>query len=338
MVQRKLNILLLFDVPYAPPNHQPFGKFMRGDEWRDELDVVRALIKLGHRVTTFGVFNEVAPLVERLHQNQPDVVFNLCESFAAERRQEPNLMALLELLKIPYTGAKPEALALCKDKGLTKKILNWHGLKVPAFVISTRRRPCRRLPKVFSFPALCKPLDRDGSEGLARTSLVHNETDALARIEYIHAKFRTDAIVEQYIDGRELYVGVLGNERLTVLPPTELYFKRLPAGIPRVLTFKAKWDESYRKRYGITSDRARQIEAQTGHRLIQVCKELYRALKLTGYARVDIRLNDDGEPVIIEVNPNPSIKRRDEFAWAAKSAGISYDDLLSRILQLALTG
>lgn len=338
MAQRKLDILVLFDVPYAPPNDRDFSEFMQGDDWTDERHVIRALQKLGHRVATFGVFDDIAPLVARLHETPPDVVFNMCETFDASRAHEPNLMALLELLKVPYTGAGPEALSICKDKGLTKKILSWHDVRVPGFVVSPRGRPLKRLGSAIEFPALCKPLDRDGSEGLAQASLVRSEEDGLARVHYIHAKLGADAIIEEYVEGRELYVGVLGNERLTVLPPTELRFKRLPAGTARFLTYKAKWDEKYRRRYGIDSDRARALEPRTEQRLVEVCKEIYRALKLSGYARVDLRLAEDGEPVIIEVNPNPSIKRTDDFAWAAKAAGINYEELLARILQLALAG
>ena len=135
---RKLNVLVLFDVPYAPPNGQDFRDFMRGDEWRDERDVVRALMNHGHDVAVFGIHDDIAPLVARIQSDRPDVVFNLCESFNADRKHEPNLMALLELLGVPYTGATPEGLSLCKDKGLTKKVLSFHDVRVPKFAVSSR--------------------------------------------------------------------------------------------------------------------------------------------------------------------------------------------------------
>lgn len=329
-------MLVLFDVPYAPPNGQDFRDFMKGDEWRDERDVVRALIKLGHAVEVFGIHDDIAPLVARVQADRPDVVFNLCESFKADRKHESNLMGLLELLDVPYTGASPEALSLCKDKGLTKKVLAFHDVLVPKFAVSSKSRPARRTPKGFAFPGICKPLARESSEGIAHASIVRSEEECLERLKFLHESFDSDAIVEEFIDGRELYVGILGNERLTVLPPTELHFKDLPDRAPRILTYKAKWDEAYRKKYGIDSDAAKNLAKSTLDDINDSCRAAYRLLKLRGYARVDLRLNPAGECVILEVNPNPSIKKTDDFAWAARKAGINYDELIDKIVGLAL--
>ncbi len=331
-------MLVLFDVPYAPPNGQDFREFMVGDEWRDERDVVRTLLKLGHDVHVFGVHDDIAPLVARVQKDRPDVVFNLCESFNADRKHEPNLTALLELLGVPYTGASPAALSLCKDKGMTKKVLAFHDLRVPRFAVSSRSRPARRTPKGFAFPGICKPLARESSEGIAHASIVNTEEECLGRLKFLHDHFEGDAIVEEFIDGRELYVGILGNERLTVLPPTELHFKQLPEGTPRILTYRAKWDEAYRKKYGIDSDTAKNLDKATLDQINDTCRSAYRLLKLSGYARVDLRLDEAGQAVILEVNPNPSIKKKDDFAWAARKAGITYDELIERIVGLALAG
>lgn len=337
-MSRRLKVLLVFDVPYAPPNHLDPSEYMVGDEWRDERDVMRALRRLGHEVAAFGVFDDVQPLIDHIRQTKPDVVFNQCESFSGDRAQEANLPALLEMLGVPYTGARPEALSLCKDKGLTKKILTYHDVRVPEFHVSHRQRPIKRLPSACRFPAIIKPLGLDSSEGISQSSLVKTEEEGLARVRFIHDKLESDAIIEEYIDGRELYVGVFGNDRLTVLPPQELYFKQLPEGAPRVLTYKAKWDEKYREKYGIDSDPARPIAPKTLARINDTCKQVYRLFKITGYARVDLRLGGEEDVVFLEVNPNPSIKKRDDFAWAAKQAGIPYDELLGRILNLALAG
>lgn len=338
MAQRRLKVLLVFDVPYTPPNHLEPSEYMVGDEWKDERDVMRALRRLGHHASAFGIFDDVQPLIDYIRNEKPDVVFNQCESFSGDRTQEANLPALLEMLGVPYTGATPESLSLCKDKGLTKKILTYHKVRVPEFEVSWQKRPSKKLPAEFRFPAIIKPLGLDSSEGISQNSLVANEVEALARIRYIHEKLDTDAIVEEYIDGRELYVGVFGNDRLTVLPPQELYFKQLPDGAPRVLTFRAKWNEGYRKKYGIDSDPAKHITGKTLARINDTCKQVYRLFKITGYARVDLRLGPDDDVVFLEVNPNPSIKRQDDFAGAAKQAGIGYDELLNRILNLALAG
>lgn len=335
---RKLKVLLVFDVPYAPPNHLDWTEFMVGDEWKDERDVMRTLVRAGHHASAFGVFDEVEPLIEHIRRTKPDVVFNLCESFSGDRAQEPNLPALLEMLGVPYTGARPEALALCKDKGLTKKILTYHDVRVPAFAISDLKRPAKRLPEGMCYPAIVKPLGRDASEGIAQSSVVTSEEEGLARIKFIHEKLKTDAIAEEYIDGRELYVGVFGNDRLTVLPPQELFFRGLKDGAPRVLTYKAKWDEAYRKRHGIDSDPAKKIAAKTLTQINDTCRQVYRLFKITGYARIDLRVGAGDDVVFLEVNPNPSIKRADDFAGAAKQAGIGYDELLNRLLNLALAG
>ncbi len=335
-MSRSLQVLVLFDVPYAPPNGRDYRSFMKGAEWKDERDVVRTLLKLGHKVQTFGIHDDVAPLVEYIQRERPDVVFNLCESFNTDRKHEPNLTGLLELLQVPYTGAPPESLSLCKDKGLTKKLLTFHDVRVPRFVVSFKSRPARKIPADFSFPAIVKPLSLESSEGIARASIVHDADECLDRLRFLHDSLECDAIAEEFIDGRELYVGVLGNERLTVLPPTELFFKQLPERTPRILTYKAKWDETYRKKYGIDSAAARKIPKQTLEQINDAVKTTYRLLKLKGYARVDLRLDANDVAVVLEVNPNPSIKRTDDFAWAAKQAGIEYDELIEKIVSLAL--
>ena len=268
------------------------------------------------------------------------MVFNLCESFGADRAGEPNIPALLQLMGVPCTGAGSTALALCKDKGLSKKILTYHEVKVPRFVIAARHESPRTLAEAldkFVYPGICKPLGLDSSMGIAQDSIVHNAAACEARLRYLHDKLETDAIVEEYIDGRELYVGVFGNKRLTVLPPQELYFRKLPKETPRVLTYKAKWDPAYRRRYGIGSRAAPPLAASDFVRLKKTCKDIYRHLNLSGYARIDLRQRGD-ELVCLEVNPNPSIKRRDDFAEAAANAGFSYEELINRLVHLPLTG
>jgi D-alanine-D-alanine ligase len=331
-----LNILLLFDIPYTPPAETDYRKFMIGDEWKDERDVARALTKLGHKVAAFGIHNDIKPLIAYVEKNRPDVIFNQCESFAENRQNESNLAGLLELLDIPYTGATPDALSICKDKGLSKKILSFHDIRVPEFVVIPRDEPGALLKADIKFPAICKPVGLDSSEGISSASLVANKRDCLGRVKFIHKHYETDAIIEEYITGRELYVGLIGGDKITVLPPQELFFKKLPAKKPRMLTFHAKWNQGYRKKYGIDSGFARNIDAKLLARLKDDCETIFKSLKLKGYARVDLRLNDKNEPVIIEVNPNPSIKKTDDFASAAKRAGISYEELLEEIIDLAI--
>lgn len=336
MVAKKLKVMVLVDLPEAPPAGQDFTGVMLGPDWKDERDVIKTLKHLGHEVRIFGVFDDIRPLVDELSQNKPDVVFNQCESFNNDREQEPSIISLLDLLRIPYTGANSEALRLCKDKGLTKKILSYHEIRVPRFEVSLRSRPRKRLDQDMVLPAICKPLRLDASEGISLGSLVSSEAECLERVRFIHDRLGSDAIVEEYIDGKELYVGVFGNDRLTALPPQELFFKESPATMPRFLTYKAKWDPAYRKKYGIDSNLARNLSPAFLENLADHCKQIYRLLKLTGYARIDLRLGQDKRPVFIEANPNPSIHKGDDFAWSARKAGIPYDELISKILSLAL--
>lgn len=336
MTKSSLKILLLFDIPYTPPIETDYRKYMIGDEWKDERDVARTLTKLGHQVTAFGIHNDIKPLITYIEANRPDVVFNQCESFAEDRQNESNLAGLLELLAIPYTGASPDALTICKDKGLSKKILSFHDIQVPAFIVIPVGEHSTILNSDIRFPAICKPLGLDSSEGISSASLVTNKKECLGRVKFIHKHFETDAIIEEYIDGRELYIGLIGGDKITVLPPQELFFKKLPAKIPKVLTFHAKWNASYRKKYGIDSGFAKKLDSKLLTRLKKDCEIVFKSLKLKGYARVDLRLNKDNEPYIIEVNPNPSIKKTDDFASAAKRAGITYEELLEEIIDLAI--
>ncbi len=318
MASKKLKVLALIDLPSPPPEDQNFSQHLKHEDWKDEKNVVETIKSLGHEVRIFGIFDDIQPLVEELKSDKPDVVFNMCETFNNDRDQEPNIAAVLELLGIPHTGANARALRLCKDKGLTKKILSFHRVRVPRFEISHKIRPRKKIHKRFVFPGLCKPLGLEASEGIAKTSLVKNEKDCLERLQYIHEKYGVDAIVEEFISGREFYVGVLGNDRLTVFPPQELFFKSVPDGDPRIATYKAKWDQEYRRKWGIDSGKAKAIEPLIKSKLDNVCKKIYRIFGLCGYARVDLRLSEQGEVVFIEVNPNPAIAKTDDFASGAK--------------------
>lgn len=333
MAARALNILVIFDVGVdSAPGHD-FAKELETEEFETERDVIKTLRKLGHETKPFGIFRDPFPLFDELRENRPDLVFNLCESVGADRNQEPNVVALLEMLKIPVTGAGSAALRLCKDKSLTKKILAFHRIKVPRFEVSHIQNPLKQL-KNFSWPAIIKPLQLEASEGISQVSFVENEKDGLERLNFIHERYETDAIVEQYIEGRELYVGVIGVERLTVFPPQELFFKDVPEGEPKIYTFKAKWDEEYRKKWGIDSDKAKPIEPAVLKRIQETCKKIFRLFRLQGYARMDLRLSANGDMYFIEANPNPAIAKKDDFARSAKQHGWNYEDLIAKIVAM----
>lgn len=333
---RPLDVLVVFDLGGPPPADHDYTEQLKDDTFETERSVVESLRRLGHGVRLHGLFDDIHDLIGTLQRRPPDLVFNLCEAFDRDRRHEPNVVALFELMKVRFTGAGPKALRICKDKGLTKTILSYHRIPIPRFVVSRRSRPIQSLKK-FAYPAFIKPLGLEASEGIAQMSFVDSEKDGLERVRFVHDSLGVDAIVEEYVDGRELYVSILGNHHLKVFPPRELFFDQIPPDEPRFVTFKAKWDDAYRKRWGIHSAPARDIPAATLADLNDMCRRVYRHFEINGYARIDLRLNGRGEPVFLEANPNPSLSSAEDFAQSARAGGIEYDELIARILHLAGT-
>ena len=331
----KLDIVLLYDLGCEPDNRPGHERwFMTGDIFRDERHVMKALRRRGHRVEPFGLFDRLDILLERVTKRPPDVVFNMCEAFSSQRRHEADVMSVLEMLGIPHTGASAESLNICKDKALSKKIVSFHGVAVPKFTVVKPglKNPCL---DTMRWPAICKPLDRDSSEGIIMSSVVRDAGSCLKMIERLQRRFGSGIIVEEFIDGREIYLGMVempGRKNLVVLPPRELF----TGSGPGFVTWRAKWDKAYRERHGIDSGRARKIASSTMRRLTEIARESFGALGLSGYARLDLRLRGNGEAVFIEANPNPSIRRGDDFAAAAGAAGIEYDDLIEAIVRTAL--
>jgi len=333
-----VKVLVLFDLARPASAGEQFSprELKEQEDKPTEADVLAALKRLGHEVETLGIFDDVLAIVETVKRFTPDVVFNLTESFRSNRANEPNIPALLELMKVRYTGAKADGLILCKDKVLAKKVLLYHRVRVPRFVISPQSRPLKRLRR-FIFPAFVKPIGEESSDGIAKASFARSEEEALERARFIHEKFKSDALIEEYIDGRELYLSVMGNNKLTVFPPREIFFEQIPEDEPKFATFKAKWDEAYRKKWGIRNGPARELPPGLGEKLGRLARKVYRALKVQGLGRIDIRLTAAGEVMVIEANPNPSLARDEDFALAAASAGLEYDALVQKILDSALS-
>ncbi len=331
-----MKVLVLFDMGRPATAGETFSpRVLKEEEDKQtEADVLSCLERLGHQVETLAVFNDVMSIVEKLKEFTPDVVFNLTESFHSNRANEPNIPALLELMRARYTGAKPDGLILCKDKALAKKVLLYHRLRVPHFVISPESRPLKRLRR-FVFPAFVKPVSEESSDGIAKASFAKSEEEALERARFIHEKFKCDALIEEYIEGRELYVSVMGNSKLTVFPPREIFFEQMPEDEPKFATFKAKWDDAYRKKWGIKNGPARELPVGLQEKLTRLARKVYRVLKIRGLGRIDVRLTAAGEIVIIEANPNPSLAREEDFAQSAASAGVDYEQLIQKILDTA---
>lgn len=330
-----MKILVLFDIARRADPLEVFAeRALKEEDKATEADVLRCLKLLGHEVETLAVFDNVAAIVERLTAYAPDVVFNLTESFYHDRSHEPNIPALLELMKVRYTGSGPESLLLCKDKALAKKVLTYHRVRLPRFVVSHRTRPLRRLRR-FTFPAFVKPVSEESSDGISQASLVRLEDEAIERARFIHQKFNCDALIEEYVEGRELYLSVLGNNRLNVFPPREIFFEQVPEDAPKFATYHAKWNDAYRKKWGIKNAAAGPLPDGVQENLTRLARRIYRLLKIRGFGRIDVRLTAQGEVFVIEANPNPSLAQDEDFAQAAAAAGMGYDMLIQHILDAA---
>jgi D-alanine-D-alanine ligase len=330
-----MKILVVFDVARpAEPDENFTARSLKEEDKPTEADVLRCLKRLGHDVETLAVFDNVTAIVDKLKSYAPDVVFNLSESFYHDRSHEPNIPALLELMNVKYTGSGPDALLLCKDKALAKKVLAYHRVRSPHFLVSHRGHPLRRLRR-FTFPAFVKPVCEESSDGISRASFARDEGEALERARFIHQKFSCDALIEEYIEGRELYVSVLGNHRLRVFPPREIFFDQVPDDVPKFATYHAKWNGNYRKRWGIKNGAAKELPEGTIEDLADLGRKVYRLLKIRGFGRVDVRLTPKGEVFVIEANPNPSLAEDEDFARSASDAGVAYDALIQEILDSA---
>jgi D-alanine-D-alanine ligase len=266
---------------------------------------------------------------------KPDIAFNLLESFADVATWDQNVVAYLELMRLPYTGCNSRGLLLARDKALAKKILTYHRIPVPDFVVVPRGRAVRR-PRKLGFPLMVKSLTLDASIGISQASVVEDDAKLEERVRFIHESIGTPAIVEEYVEGRELYVGILGNQRLQVLPTWELDFSGLPEEARPIATERLKWSMSYQKKHAVMSGRAKDIPEPVARRIGELCKRVHRSLMLSGYARIDLRLADDGRLVVLEANPNPQLAYGEDFAEAAETAGIDYGPLLERIMALGL--
>lgn len=331
---KPLRIIVLMHPDLVPPDKLD-GFDRETQPWKTEYDVVSTLRAAGHEVQALGVQHELRPIREATDSFKPHVVFNLLEQFHGETAYDQNVASYLELARVPYTGCNPRGLILARGKDLSKKLLSYHRIPVPAFAVFARGRKVRR-PKRLELPLIVKSLSEDASVGIAQASVVDSDEKLVERVAFIHERIGTDAIVEQYIEGRELYVGVLGGSRLHVLPVWEMEFGDMPAGAINIATEKVKFDPKYQKRRGIDQGPAKDLSPELAQRIQRLVKRICRVLELDGYARIDFRLSVAGVPYFIEANPNPEIARGEEFAEAARHGGMAYPALLQRIVALGV--
>jgi D-alanine-D-alanine ligase len=301
---------------------------------KTDFDVVSTLRELGHQVIVLGLDDDLAPLRAAIDEHDPHVVFNLLEHFRGKASLVPYVLGYLELLGVRYTGCNPVGMMFSSDKARQRKILRHHRIPTPDFFIVSRGRAPKRPPRL-DYPLIVKSNTEHGSTGIAEASVVTTDEKLAQRVEYVHQTIGTDAIVERYIHGRELYCAIMGNRRLTTFPLWELSMTKLRDGAPAIATERIKWDAKRQDSVGAAIGQA-DLDQRTAAAIARACKRAYKALEQNGYARFDVRLTDDGRFSIIEGNPNPQLSFDDEFADAAKAGGITYPDLLTRILRLAM--
>lgn len=341
-MKQTLNITVLYD---AIEDREKARADARGEDFALTYEsVAKALEEKGHRVTLLAAGTDLRSLVGTIAKDQSDLVFNLCESLGGVAQHEQHVVALLELMGKRFTGSSALGLTLAQDKALSKKLLHFHGIRYPKFTV------IREQPTEWSgdldFPLFVKPLNQDGSVGIDRNSIVSNFDELKERVALVHNDCGAPALVEEYIEGREIYVGVVGNEDAETLPILEWDFSNVPDHLPKIASAEAKWDKEspeYKAPQVFPTD----IPEEVATRMREVSIDSFRALRIRDYTRVDMRLRPPGSPTprgpsekweyfIIEANPNPHLDPKGELAMAARKQGLRYPDLINRIVHLAL--
>jgi D-alanine-D-alanine ligase len=339
-----MRIVVTFDTPYGGWDHPDHERQMatevaawKHDEPEMEYQIADALRARGHEVVLVGVRNDLQYLVQCLGEIRPDLVFNAVEAFHGNAGLEYMVPGMLEAEGYRYTGSPPLALLVSRNKAMSKKILAYHGIRVPGFV-TWRPGEALAVPETLRYPLIVKPLQSDASAGIAQASVVQDRAALVERVTMMHARFAQPAIAEEFVDGRELYVSIIGNgQNFDVLPITEMVFdKRRSRPEERIATQSAKWDEEYRGRKGIRNVFARPISRAARARIEEICHTAFRALWLRDYARLDVRLAPDGEVWVLEANANPFISYGHDMANAAEKAGMEYYDFIQRLVDEAV--
>jgi len=331
---KRLRVLVLMHEDLVPPE-QVTGYDLKSVEWRTEYDVVSTLKKLGHDVYPLGVKSDLGVIHAAIESWKPDIAFNLLEEFDGQAVYDQHVVSYLELLRLPYTGCNPRGLMLARDKALTKKVLSFHRIPFPEFIEVPQGRAVRR-PKWLSFPLIVKSVTEEASLGISQASIVEDDDKLSERVAFIHNSVGSGALIERYIEGREFYVGIIGNGQLQALPVWELILDKLPDDAKRIATERVKWSRTYQKKYGIISKQAEKLPEGKAEDIQDLAKQVYRALGLSGYARIDMRMDADGQLYVLEANPNPQIAHDEDFADSAEQADYHYKELLQEILNVGL--
>jgi D-alanine-D-alanine ligase len=333
---KRIRVILLTHEDLVPPDSIEGIPTKDVQPYKTEFCVADTLRKMGHEVQVLGVSDDLLPIRRLVEGWEANVVFNLLMEFQDVGAYQAHVASYLELLNVPFTGCNPLGILLARDKALSKKILLHHRIPTPRFAVFPKGAKIR-LRRDMPFPLIVKSQEEEASLGISQASVVADAEKLRERVEFVHDKVGTDAIVEGYVEGRELTVSVIGNDRLTTFPPWELFFKRLPQGSLPIATARAKWDLEYQKRLGIDTGPARDLDSGVEKRIARLARRVYRELGLSGYARLDLRLTEAGRIFVIEANATPDIADDEDFALSAKRAGLDYPKLLQRILNLALS-
>jgi D-alanine-D-alanine ligase len=333
-VKNPLRVLVPVHEDLLPPDSIDGLSDEEIQPWKTEFDVIATLRNLGHEVYPVGVYDNLAGIRRAIREFKPHIAFNLLEEFHGDSLYDQHMVSYLELQRLPYTGCNPRGLTLSHDKALCKKILAYHRIPVPHFAEFPLNRKVRR-PSRLEFPLIVKSLTEEGSVGISRASIVYDDDKLKERVSFIHRQTQGAAIAEQYIEGREIYVAVLGNNQLRTFTPWELFISNLPEGAPLIATGQVKWNYKYQKKAGVMTSAAK-LTAEQRSTLERLSKRIYRNLYLSGYARLDFRLDANGNFYLLEANPNPNLSYGEDFAEAAEHDGMDYPDLLQKLITLGL--
>jgi D-alanine-D-alanine ligase len=330
-----MKIAVVFDTPAAGLEDEDFKQEVEAEVPEAEYEVAEALMENGHDVYLIGFHANLRRLLDRLEEFEPELVFNCTESYMGKARYDYGVTALLEMKGYKYTGSPPEALLLARDKATSKKVLEYHSVQVPRFEVYAANGEITP-PADIPFPLIVKPMHEDASVGISQSSVVTDADSLTERVQFIHRKLQQPAIAEQLIEGRELYVGMIGNRKPQILPVVEMTFDKIDDRSMRIATYSAKWDLKYRERWGIKNVFARRIGDAAMREIERACRIAFEAHGLCDYARIDLRLTSDQEIYVLEVNPNPYIAFGEDMANAAERLGLDYYAFIERIVKEAL--
>ncbi len=330
---RQLRVLALVSENLVPPDSMEGSTDKEIDEWKTEYDVITTLREMGHHVEVLGLSDDLSPIRNAILKSKPHVAFNLLEEFHGVVTYDHAIVSYLELMRQAYTGCNPRGLMISKDKALSKKILSFHRIPSPKFTVFPVGRKVVR-PKKLDFPIFVKSVIDDASLGISQASVVYDDHELAERVAFIHEHTTADALAEEFIEGRELYVGVIGNDRLQTFPVWELLFTKSDA--PIIATRKVKWDRKYQEKLGVETNVAENLSPALEKQITRICKKVYKALDMSGFARMDLRMRADGRVYVLEANANPNLAFGEDFAESAEKINVSYEDLLSKIIALGM--